>query len=285
MRARNHRLKIGEQGMVGFVAQSGQPHIALDVGTDAVFFDNPDLPNTRSEMALPLQIGQKVIGVLDIQSIEASAFAEEDIRILSSLAHQVSLAIENARLFEQTNRSLAEAEALSRLYLREGWSQIATEENISGYRYTPHGILALEKPREEEASSAHRIEIPVLLRGEQVGLLMIHPGQDAELTPAQVDIARAVADRVALSAENARLFGEVSRRAERERTVTQITTNIRNTTDPQVMIQTALADLRSVLGAQKVEIRPYFPSDSNPVQFPEVGPARGTEQQDGNPPD
>ena len=84
----------------------------MDVGVDAVFFDNPELPDTHSEMALPLKSGGLVVGALDVQSTEIGAFADEDIQMLTLLADQVSLAIENARLFEETRNALAEAEAV-----------------------------------------------------------------------------------------------------------------------------------------------------------------------------
>jgi GAF domain-containing protein len=270
MLAREHRLRIGEQGMVGYVTQTGNPRIALDVGADAVFFNNPDLPDTRSEMTLPLKVGGNVIGALDIQSTEPSAFSEDDTRILSSLANQVSLAIDNARLFEQTTRSLAEAEALSRQYLKEGWNRLASEELVTGYKYSRRGVLRpieLEDLRPDEGSES--TELPILLRGEKIGSLVIHATKENRLTEDQIDIAIAVAERVALSAENARLFDEVSRRAERERTVSQITTNIRSTTDPQLMIQTALDELKNVLGVKEIEIRPYLPAemmDQSPLQ-------------------
>ena len=78
MLARGHRLQVGQQGMVGYVTSTGKPRIALDVGADAVFFNNPDLPETHSEMCLPLKVKEVVIGALDIQSTEANAFTEED---------------------------------------------------------------------------------------------------------------------------------------------------------------------------------------------------------------
>jgi len=112
MLARGHKLKVGEVGIVGYVAGTGEPRIALDVGADAVFFDNPDLPDTRSEMALPLVSRGRVIGVLDVQSTEPAAFTEEDVAVLRAMADQLATAIENARLFAETERSLAETRDL-----------------------------------------------------------------------------------------------------------------------------------------------------------------------------
>jgi PAS domain S-box-containing protein len=108
MLERGHKLKVGETGIVGYVTSTGKPRIALDVGADAVHFDNPLLPKTRSEAALPLRVGERVIGVLDVQSAMGEAFDETDVRILQVLADQLAVAIERTRLFEQTRETLEE---------------------------------------------------------------------------------------------------------------------------------------------------------------------------------
>jgi PAS domain S-box-containing protein len=108
MLARDHRLKVGEEGIVGYVTGSGEPRIALDVGKDAVHFDNPLLPSTRSEMALPLQVGERIIGALDVQSNREAAFDEEDLEILQLMADQLAAAIEKTRLFERAQAVLEE---------------------------------------------------------------------------------------------------------------------------------------------------------------------------------
>jgi len=100
MLAEGHQLRRGE-GMVGWVTEHAQPRISLDVGEDAVHFDNPFLPATRSEAALPLQIADEVIGVLDVQSTEANAFDDDDLRSFEYLADQLAVTVENARRFAQ----------------------------------------------------------------------------------------------------------------------------------------------------------------------------------------
>lgn len=86
---RQHKLKVGSQGIVGNVTSTGKPRIALDTGSDAVFFDNPDLPETHSEMALPLRVGALIVGALDVQSMEQNAFSKDDVEVLSILADVV----------------------------------------------------------------------------------------------------------------------------------------------------------------------------------------------------
>ncbi|MBC8503749.1 MAG: GAF domain-containing protein, partial [Chloroflexi bacterium] len=110
MLAENHLLRIGKEGMVGHVAESRKPRIALDVGEDAVYFNNPHLGKTRSEIALPLIAGEELLGVLDVQCEEQAAFSQQDIATLQVLADQVALAIQNAFLFDKMQVLLLDLE-------------------------------------------------------------------------------------------------------------------------------------------------------------------------------
>lgn len=269
MLKRRHSLKIGEQGIVGYVAATGTTRVAHNVGEDSVYFNNPDLPETLSEMALPVRSGNKVVGVLDVQSKQTDAFSQEDIEVLSLLADEVSLAIDNTRLLETTSKSLAEVEALYRQYLRQAWNRLPREEHLLGYRYNISGAAPLDNPidlgdkakdENKEQKTSDRLIVPIKLRGEQIGNLLIQAPQSKEWSRDQLDLAQAVADRVALSAENARLFDETSRRAERERMVTDITSKIRSTNNPEEMIGIALDELRNALGATQVQLIPQVVS-------------------------
>ena len=266
MLERQHRLKVGEQGIVGSVTGTGEPRIALDVGADATYFNNLDLPETHSEMALPLRSGDKIIGALDVQSKESGAFTDEDVQTLSLLADQVSLAIENARLFEDSTKSLSELQMVLRQSTRDAWKNITRQKDLLGYRYNTIGASPLKEPvkltdsgkgkgkaREKEAG---RIVVPIELRGEVIGNLVVQSPTKDEWNEDEQDLIKAVAERVALSAENARLFEETTLRAERERLVSEITGKIRSNNDPQTMIETAVNELKNVLGASRVEIVP-----------------------------
>ena len=109
---RGHKLKVGAEGIVGYVASTGQPHIAPDVGVDAVHYAQPMLPETRSEVAVPLKVGERVIGVLDIQSEQRAAFDHEDILILQTMSDQLAIAIHNIRLLDDVQRRADELEGL-----------------------------------------------------------------------------------------------------------------------------------------------------------------------------
>jgi PAS domain S-box-containing protein len=104
----NYRLPLIETSMIGWSITNVKPRISLDVGQDSVRFDNPLLPETRSEMALPLVSRRHCFGALTVQSAQAAAFSEDDIVILQAMAEQLATAIENARLYEMAQHEIAE---------------------------------------------------------------------------------------------------------------------------------------------------------------------------------
>lgn len=101
MKEADHSLEVGRHSMVGAACAQREARIALDVGEEAVRFDNPLLPATRSEMALPLVAGERVLGALDVQSVVAGAFSEEEVAVLQLVADQVAVAVDNARKFSE----------------------------------------------------------------------------------------------------------------------------------------------------------------------------------------
>lgn len=99
-----HKLAIGGNSMIGASIANKKGRIALDVGAEAVFFENPHLPKTRSEMALPLIVADEAIGALTVQSTDEAAFQEEDIDALQTMADQLAVAIQNSKLHRQEER-------------------------------------------------------------------------------------------------------------------------------------------------------------------------------------
>ena len=210
MLARGHRLAVGEVGIVGYVAGTGKPRIALDVGEDAVFFSNPDLPHTRSEMALPLKVGERVIGVLDVQSVDPSAFTDEDVSVLQTMADQIALAIENARLLQETQDRLREVEALTGQAVRTGWQEMASARPGWGYIYDGVEVRPKERASLPE-ETVPGFTLPMQLAGgEAIGRVAL-AFSDRSPTDEEITLARAVAEQAALALESARLFQETRR--------------------------------------------------------------------------
>jgi GAF domain-containing protein len=243
-------------GIVPSVASTGQPRVTADVTQDARFLKNPDLPETRSEMSLPLRLGEDVIGVLDIQSSETSAFAAEDVEVLQTLANQVAVAIENARLFDETRRALRNVEEAHNGFLQQEWRSFRQRMDLAGMQYDGKAVEPVYRDSEFAITGSESgMAIPLVMHGETVGELTIgeHPDGRPWSTDDQA-VLRAVADRVALALENARLLEGTMHQAEREKAITAITNKIRATNDPQTMIETAARELRMALGASQVNI-------------------------------
>jgi len=287
MLARGHKLKVGKVGIVGYVTGSGNPRIALDTGMDAVYFDNPDLPNSHSEMALPLHSSKGVIGALDVQSTEANAFNQEDIRVLSTLADQISIAIENDRLFEETKKSLSEVETIYRQYLRQEWGRIARVEKLLGFHYENGKTQALEAPLSspeiqkanqegtlqtgfDEENNRGSLAIPILLRGETIGVLNVRASGKKNWKQDELTITQEIANRVAVALENARLLDESQRRASKEQAISQIATKISASVNMRNVLQTTVAELGRALPGSDIVIQ-----FANPTEEPDDQPKTG----------
>jgi GAF domain-containing protein len=260
MLQRSHRLKVGEQGVVGFVAQSGRARIALDVGRDAAFFNNPDLPDTRSEMALPLKSGNRIIGVLDIQSTEANAFVDDDIETLSVLADQVAVAIQNSLLYEQSQRALQEAKIASSQLSKDAWKQYAEKIRTRGYRYDGIKSEALK-----EASKSHReiesLSIPVRLRGQTIGRLRLKPSDTTrQWTEDEMAIMEAAAERVALAVDGARLLEDAQKRAARETFLSEMTAKLGTTFQLDSILRDTVEELGQTLKNSTISFQLVNPS-------------------------
>jgi len=118
MKRQGHRLKVGSPSVVGWAAQHRQPRIASDVAEDPIHFKNPLLPETRSEAGIPLIVGDRVVGVLDVQSKNPHAFDEQSVVTLQTLASQLAAAIHNAQLREQAEMGLGETQKLYQISRR-----------------------------------------------------------------------------------------------------------------------------------------------------------------------
>lgn len=274
MLARRHRLRLGT-GVVGFTAQSGLPRIALDVGADAVFFDNPDLPETRSEVALPLKARGETIGVLDVQSTEAGAFTNEDLQVLTALANQVSIALENARLLIETRTALAQVQEVYNEFARTEWSRTVSNIQQPGFRYrigkvemlesaiqSPEVIAAVQNGEivtDQPGGSEKRrstLAVPVKLRGEVIGVLHVESNDPSkEWQNDEVGLVAAVAERAAVAMENARLFQDARRRAAKEQTISEATARIGSALNIENILHATAEELERVLSGSEIVIQ------------------------------
>jgi GAF domain-containing protein/HAMP domain-containing protein len=273
-----HRLKVGETSMVGHVSKQGKARLALDVGKDAVYFDNPDLPLTRSEISLPLHSGETVIGVLDVQSEQASAFGDEDIALLSTLADQVSIAIENARLFNDVNQTVNELQSLQRHYMQQEWQRLTAEQLQTGYQYSFGKMSPLLKeqtspPPESEPTGGTGLKIPISLRGQDIGSFNLEEiDHTRQWSDEEIALVKTIADQVGLALENARLLEVTQRRAARDRMVADITNKMRRAVDMDTLIQTAVREITKAINVPEAFVQlGVHPETANQIP-PEPSP-------------
>jgi GAF domain-containing protein len=287
MLARGHGLRVGQEGIVGYVTGRGEPRIALDVGADAVFFDNPDLPDTRSEMALPLRARGEIIGALDVQSREPEAFSQEDVAVLQTLADQVATAISNARLFHQAQESL-EAERQAYVELgREAWRELLRTRPGLGYRYdegsvvllnghspashpvwgTLHPIRGTSHPDADAklVENLPELALPIRVRGHVIGRITAHkPGDADEWTAEEMALMETLTEQLSVALESARLHQDTQRRATRERLTGQVTARMRESLDLETVLKTAADEMYQALGLDEIVIRLAIGEENGP---------------------
>ncbi len=274
MLARSHRLKLGT-GIVGFSAQTGEPRIALDVGSDAVYFDNRDLPETHSEVALPMKSRDETTGVLDVQSTEINAFSSDDLKVLTALANQVSIALENARLLTETRTALAQVQNVYDEFTRAEWSRTIAKVEQPGFRYNTGRIEMLEtemqSPEVRSAAVSGEIvtsqtngseekratvAVPVKLRGEVIGVIQVESNDPSRTWQEdEVSLVEAVAERAAFAMESTRLFQDARRRAAKEQAISAATARISGAISIENILHATAEELERVLGGSEVLIQ------------------------------
>jgi len=278
MLARQHKLRIGETGLVGYVALSGEPRIALDVGLDAVHFKNPLLPETRSEVALPIKTGNRVIGVLDVQSKESAAFDQDSITTLQIISDQLAIAIQNAHLLQETQESLSELERTSGRYDYMAWDRLLQSILTIGYQYDGMNV----RPIVESESAAEAIEmqgestgdvqmpgsasplsLPLRVRGGIIGTLDIWP-QGNQLSIAETNLLTNIGNRLSQILESARLFEETQARAAREEAINRLTANFARSLDTDSVLQTAVREMAGLPSVVEATIFLETPSENTP---------------------
>jgi GAF domain-containing protein len=253
--AQGHKLAVGSRSVIGQVTSLGEPVIALDTDTSPIHRRNELLPNTRSEMALPLRVGGEVIGALDVQSIHPNAFTAEDVPVFQTMADQLAVAIENTRLFEQAQGNLEAIQRLNQQLTGDAWrAYMAGRVQTAplGYRAGEMGLEPLRDGVEKGEPQPDMISLPLTVRGESIGAIDIRPKEDREELDQDVQaMLEAVAERVAVALDSTRLAEQAQRTAWREQIVNQISAKLQRSQDLQAILHTALIELGRAMGMSR----------------------------------
>ncbi|MBN1427966.1 MAG: GAF domain-containing protein [Anaerolineae bacterium] len=267
--ARGHRLPVGSLSVIGQVTASSRPVIARDTDTDFIHRRNELLPLTRSEMAIPLIVGNQVIGALDLQSVEPDAFEEEMFPTFRALADQLAVAIKNAQLFEMAEENLRELSELSRTTTHRSWIDFLSETRQEERRQV-HGV-------ESKAMEIHRSRVvervlgsgsvivssgadgrkaflaaPIVVRNEVVGVIGVEPDDTREWSQDDLLLIQGIAERAALAVENARLYLQAQRAANREYLINTIASRLQRAPSLALLLESATRELSQALGTDNV---------------------------------
>jgi GAF domain-containing protein len=265
MAGRGYRLSIGQLGIVSSVAQTGQPRSSSHLRADKSVAHESDLPETRSQLALPLKSGDEIIGVLDIQSEKTNDFTEDDIATLSILADQVGIALQNALLFEESQRALREANIESLQASRRAWKGYTEAIQTKGYRYD--GIKSEPlRDKKQLRPENDSLLIPVQLRGQTIGRLRLNASDRTHVwTDDELLMVKTTAERVALALESTRLLEEAQKRANRESFLSEVAAKLSTSFQLDSILRDTVEELGQTFKNSTVTFQLVNPSTSHSV--------------------
>jgi GAF domain-containing protein/HAMP domain-containing protein len=262
MLARNHKLRLG-QGIVGHAIQDGEARASQIVREDSAYYNNPDLPETRAELALPLRARGQVIGALDVQSDIENDFTGDKVALLQTLADQVALALENANLYQETQQRFEEMRHLYSDYSRKAWDEVMRNRGGVSYRYTPETGVQFDPSQTEYSADnfqtlqtdENTLAVPIKVREQIIGIMKVRkPAGNLEWTPENLGLLDSITEQLGVALDSARLFSETQQQAQRERLVGEINARMRQTLDVEAVVRTATNEIYQALGLESLDI-------------------------------
>lgn len=293
--ARGHRLAVAGQSVIGRTTSEGRITAVLDTDSSDVHRKNDLLPNTRAELAIPLRINQQVIGALDVQSLTANTFTEDQIVTLQSMADQIAISLENARLYQESVKALEEIARTNRDNTAAVWRQHLFGARTSELTAWDGRRTSVDsEPLRQQAirsgvtqigaitpTRTIPIAVPIKLRGQVLGAVLWELPL-VEYSEDKVALAEELVNRLAVSLDNARLFEESQRAAERERVVNDIAAKITGQTNIDDILKTAVREVGMAIGSDSVQVRLGVRSQegrtrgkTGPLERPKTGPLNG----------
>ncbi len=241
LKQNRHKLEIGGKSMVGSAIRERMARIAQSTVDEKQRFENPLLPYTRSEIALPLMVGNRVLGALNVQSTKEADFGPEVIDTMGNMASQVTVALENARLFQEAQMVIKEMQAVQQQYLLEGWKAFTSEHQVMEYAV---GDETLDNDR--------KVDVPISLRDQVLGQITLEGKED--WSAEQQSLVDAIAKQAAVALENARLVSESRQVAVRERMLAEINSKVWSSATIDGVLQTVIKELGRRLDASQATI-------------------------------
>jgi signal transduction histidine kinase len=256
MLAGGYQVPLGN-GYIGLAAATAKSVLRPDVSDDPTWTSSPLLPDTRGELAVPIMLGDEVLGVLDVQSDTADALDEEDQLALEGLSGQVAIAIESTRLREEMAERLNELDQLQRIMSREGWQayRAQQERDKRGYRFDQSTIVPVDLPTSEsengptgsgddalleEQGGKSIYSAPMTVRGETIGTLGIADDPDRPLLDEDRQLLESITVQVAEALEQARLLEQTQQHAVQMEAVAQVSAVVSTILEAEKLLETVV---------------------------------------------
>ena len=228
---RQHRLDMAETSLVAQAVQSGAPVLVEDTETSTIHKKNPLLPDTRSELSVPLIVGEEILGVLDMQSRRPGTFIEENVPVFEAIASQLAASLKGAQAYDEAQKSIQRAEMIAQRLTGEKWhsylGRLGAGERV-GYEYDLEapkplqGAVALDGESNGDEPEQNYVAVPIEVQGRQIGVLKAEDDTVRVWTDEERTLVRGISEQVARAVEQFRAFDETEKRAAELHTVAQV---------------------------------------------------------------
>jgi GAF domain-containing protein len=296
------RLRVGGESMVGWCAAHGQPRIAQDVAEEKVRVRHDLVPETRSEVALPLIARGQVLGVLSVQSERTGTFDNATVAVLQTMADQVAVALDNARLFTESQQALETTHRAYGQLSHQAWIELLRSRTDWGYSFVHQSVTSIQGgwqpemlealrtrravvrgPTPLEAKSPTPLEegdgaggaalaVPLKVREDVIGVVGFYKDSaDETWTPDEMQVLQRLVDQLGATLESAQLFRETQQRAAREQAIRQVTEQMRRAVDIEMILQSTVVELANALGAPRAYVRLGTEAELLGAQEPKPG--------------
>ncbi len=256
MVANRHRLAVGGYSMIGWTTQTRKSRIALDTGAEAVRFDNPLLPDTKSELALPLASQKNLYGAMTIQSDKQNAFDENDILVLQTIADSLAIVLENDNSFQVTQKALEDIRVLNKAYVQQAWGEALANYGNLQYSYENPQVPAAKN----ESKSIKKV--PLYLRDEVIGEIELEITGD-EISQSQLEFLQAISDQTSSALENARLLDETQRAAAKEQKLNDLSSQFSRALTIEEILKSAVIEFGKLPLVSEASISLIPPEEMN----------------------
>ena len=247
------QIESNPTNVTGYVSDQNKSYISIDTqDAKAHLRSEGKLELSHAQLAIPLTVRGKIIGIMDFQSKESRAFNQDEIEILQSLADQIALSIDSARLLDETKAFVNELEALTTQQMGDVWKRSLASRSLA-YQYTPSGIKSIT-PNQDTTENDKDLQIPLRLRGQDIGRIAFRGKKTVRWTASARDLVEKVATQVALALDNSRLLEETRQRATQQQTVNEISTRLNRSLDIDTLLQTVTRELGKLPEVAEVSV-------------------------------